>query len=104
MAKKKVSSVKAKVPKERKVRRRKGELNLVPKEMPKNLCNPKTRAAAINAMCWECIYDPNATGSWRAQVEACTAPKCPLFNFRPKTVGSEVKDKAVKKAARKANK
>ena len=96
MAKKKTSS--------RKPRRRKAEVNLKPKEMPKNLANPTTRAAAINALCWECIYDPNEKGSWRAQVEACLSPECPLYEFRPKTIGSEAKDKEKKKSARKAKK
>jgi len=40
--------------------------------------------AAINAKCRECIYDPTSGGgTWREQVAACTAPKCPLFSVRP---------------------
>jgi hypothetical protein len=40
--------------------------------------------ASINAMCKACIYDPVAgKGTWRQQVEACTAPHCPLFAVRP---------------------
>jgi hypothetical protein len=41
---------------------------------------------AINAKCRECIHDPLAGGTWRAQVEACTCTRCPLFAFRPKTI------------------
>lgn len=40
--------------------------------------------AAINAKCCECIYDPvGGVGTWREQVEACTAPRCPLYGVRP---------------------
>jgi hypothetical protein len=40
--------------------------------------------AAIDAMCKACIYDPIAgKGTWRQQVEACTAPHCALFAVRP---------------------
>ena len=38
----------------------------------------------INAKCIECIYvQGEGGGSWRAQVEACTAISCPLFSIRP---------------------
>lgn len=42
-----------------------------------------TRSKAINQMCRECIYDPDAEGTWRAQVEACTRTVCPLYPYRP---------------------
>ncbi len=39
---------------------------------------------AIDMKCAECIYDPKpGNGSWRAQVEACTADTCPLYGVRP---------------------
>ena len=39
---------------------------------------------AINAKCRECIYDPiGGTGTWRAQVEACTVHDCSLYPLRP---------------------
>ena len=42
--------------------------------------------AAINAMCKSCIYDAvGGRGTWRQQVEACTAPHCPLYAVRPKS-------------------
>lgn len=41
----------------------------------------------INAFCIECIYDPYSAGSWRKQVEKCTAPSCPLFEIRPVSQG-----------------
>ena len=46
--------------------------------------------AAINAKCKECIYDPvSGKGTWRQQVEACTAPSCPLYPVRPTSAGSK---------------
>jgi len=45
-----------------------------------------TRQQAINQMCKECIYDPvGGEGTWKAQTEACTSPKCPLYPYRPKS-------------------
>lgn len=39
---------------------------------------------AINAKCKECIYDEMpGNGTWRQQVEACTATTCPLYELRP---------------------
>ena len=49
----------------------------------------KGRAAAINAMCLVCIYDPYENGSWRKQVEACTSHDCPLYEYRPVTTGAK---------------
>lgn len=40
----------------------------------------------INAKCCDCIYDGAEHGSWRQQVEACTASDCPLYTVRPKAV------------------
>jgi hypothetical protein len=38
----------------------------------------------INAKCVECVYDDiGGGGTWREQVEACTAVSCPLFSVRP---------------------
>ena len=38
----------------------------------------------INAKCIECVYDEGGGGgTWREQVEACTAISCPLFSVRP---------------------
>ena len=46
----------------------------------------------INAKCIECIFDPEGGGgTWREQVEACTAPSCPLFSVRPVSEGLRVK-------------
>jgi hypothetical protein len=35
-------------------------------------------------MCRECLYDPQAKGTWREQTDGCTAEGCPLYNFRPR--------------------
>lgn len=64
---------------------------------PKALANPKTRAQAIYSMCYDCIYDPGAKGSWRAQAEECTATSCPLYEFRAKTIEQLNKDRKAKK-------
>jgi hypothetical protein len=45
--------------------------------------------ARIDAKCCECIYDPYQSGTWRKQVENCTAPTCPLFDVRPVSNYSE---------------
>lgn len=43
---------------------------------------------AINDKCRECIYDAiGGGGTWRQQVEACTAYKCPLYPVRPVSQG-----------------
>ena len=43
------------------------------------------RGQAIKAFCKECIYDPYDKGTWKMQVERCTAVNCPLYPFRPKS-------------------
>lgn len=49
--------------------------------------------AAVNAMCKSCIYDPiGGGGTWRQQVEACTASRCPLYPVRPKSAGNGAED------------
>ncbi len=42
-----------------------------------------SRAAAIDAKCRECIYDPLSAGTWRQQVAACPSANCALHPFRP---------------------
>jgi hypothetical protein len=39
--------------------------------------------AAINGKCRDCIHDPAAPGSWRAQVAQCSSKACPLWPVRP---------------------
>ncbi len=40
---------------------------------------------AINMKCKDCIYDPSQRGggTWREQIAACSAIKCPLWPVRP---------------------
>ena len=50
---------------------------------------------AIDLKCKDCIYDPLAGGTWRQQVEECTAKDCPLWGLRPKAyVPREAQDLA----------
>ena len=38
----------------------------------------------VIAKCIECIFDDiGGNGTWRQQVEACTATACPLWSVRP---------------------
>jgi hypothetical protein len=47
--------------------------------------NPKSLRLAINAQCYDCIYDKSEQGTWRQQVEACPSANCPLYCHRPKS-------------------
>lgn len=40
---------------------------------------------AVERMCKECIYDPQAAGNWKQQVTICTSFQCPLYPVRPKS-------------------
>lgn len=42
-----------------------------------------TMRKAVEAKCFECIYDPLDTGTKHQQVEDCTSPNCPLYDYRP---------------------
>ena len=45
---------------------------------------------AINEMCKACLYEPGGGGgAWRQQIEACTAPGCPLYHVRPRTTAEQ---------------
>jgi len=42
----------------------------------------------INAFCISCIYEGDSGGgSWRQQIEDCTAHSCPLYPVRPTSDG-----------------
>ncbi len=45
----------------------------------------KSYKKAVEEKCKDCIYDPNAPGAWRQQVDACTCEECPLYPVRPRT-------------------
>jgi hypothetical protein len=51
------------------------------------------RKEAIDAHCKGCIYDSQVEGRWRAQVEACEISTCPLYEFRPKTISTGIKER-----------
>ena len=52
-----------------------------------------SRRKAIDDMCRSCIYDPiGGRGTWRQQVEACTARRCPLYPVRPVSTASGAED------------
>ena len=46
--------------------------------------DPKSMRKAVNAKCYDCIYDPSGAGSWRDQVRACADNKCSLYSIKPK--------------------
>ena len=45
--------------------------------------NPNSLRQAINAQCYDCIYDRSDLGTWRQQVESCPSKNCPLYWHRP---------------------
>lgn len=57
-----------------------------------------SRKDAIAAFCKACLYSKDEPGTWRAQIEACTALKCPLYPVRPR---STVRPVAVQNEAEK---
>ena len=52
--------------------------------MEKARKNPKSKRAAINAMCFDCVGG-NSDGGWRNLVETCQIENCPLFLHRPRS-------------------
>jgi hypothetical protein len=48
---------------------------------------PNSLRLAINAQCYDCIYDKSDVGTWRQQVAACPSINCPLYCQRPKATG-----------------
>lgn len=38
----------------------------------------------VIAKCIECIVDHTASGTWRQQIESCSARHCPLYDVRPR--------------------
>lgn len=40
---------------------------------------------AVNRKCFDCTYDPQASGTWRQQVDFCPATACPLHGARPRS-------------------
>jgi len=48
----------------------------------------RSRKAAIDRHCRNCIYDPSAPGTWRQQIELCSVADCALYPFRPVGYGT----------------
>ena len=46
---------------------------------------PNSLRMAVNAQCYDCIYDQSDAGSWRQQVEVCPSKNCPLYCHRPRS-------------------
>jgi len=40
----------------------------------------------VEQHCKNCTYDKKRPGTWRAQVEACTATTCALWPVRPRSI------------------
>ena len=53
----------------------------------------------IEAKCKDCTYDTYVPGSWRAQVEACTVRSCALWEVRPITMETMLRNRKAKGAA-----
>ena len=51
----------------------------------------------VEEKCKECIYDPGAKGTWKAQVAECTSFDCPLYPVRPVPVKLIVRKPRAKK-------
>jgi hypothetical protein len=47
---------------------------------------PNSLTLAINAQCYDCIYDKSDVDSWRQQVAACPSASCLLYCQRPKPI------------------
>jgi len=52
----------------------------------------------IEQKCKDCTYDPAAPGSWRNQVEACTVQSCALWEVRPITMETMLRNRKEKSA------
>jgi hypothetical protein len=46
---------------------------------------PNSLRLAINARCYDCIYDKADVSSWRQEVAACPNANCPLYCQRPRS-------------------
>jgi hypothetical protein len=53
----------------------------------------------IENHCKNCTYDTAAPGSWRSQVESCTVRSCALWEVRPITMETMLRNRKEKGAA-----
>lgn len=63
-----------------------GEIERAKPKNPLEKCqeDPKSMRKAVNAKCYDCIFDNKAGGTWREQVRNCEQSICPLYQVRPK--------------------
>lgn len=53
----------------------------------------------IEQKCRDCSYDPCAAGSWRSQTENCSVKSCALWEVRPITMETMLRNRKEKGAA-----
>lgn len=53
----------------------------------------------IEQKCRNCTYDPQQAGSWRSQTESCTVKSCALWEVRPITMETMLRNRKEKGAA-----
>lgn len=58
---------------------------------------------AINKNCRDCSYDELCGGTWREQIEGCDISKCALYDFRPKTIATEQREREQRVLVRQDN-
>lgn len=61
--------------------------SMITSPMEKHRLRPTNRKLAIEAKCFDCIYDPTdgGLGTWRRQIAACQIKTCPLWHVRAKS-------------------
>ena len=63
-----------------------GDLVVEHNLMKKSAADPKSKAKAIHAFCFNCMggtIDQLPDGGWKDLIRTCTAPGCPLYPHRP---------------------
>ena len=63
-----------------------GDLVVEHNLMKKSAAEPKSKAKAIHAFCFNCMggtIDQLPDGGWKDLIRTCTAPGCPLYPHRP---------------------
>jgi hypothetical protein len=53
----------------------------------------------IENHCKNCTYDPQQAGSWRSQVQNCTVRSCALWEVRPITMETMLRNRKEKGGA-----
>jgi flagellar biosynthesis regulator FlaF len=66
--------------------RESGEITREYNIMKRAKADPKSKVKAIHAFCFNCMggtIDELPDHGWKDGIRDCTAPECPLYNFRP---------------------